>query len=77
MARCVNCKRTTASPLNYDSSMAGTTVVLRYTGDKVASQYLTAPSGKSYTFSATQPFIVVDGGDVKTLLGLGFFEKGV
>lgn len=74
--RCTNCRKTALAPSHYDGSKAGTVVALRYTGQSVGAQAVTAPSGRQYIFSALQPDIVVDGGDAKALVSLGCFEKG-
>ena len=74
--RCTHCRKTALAPSHYDESKAGTMVTLRYTGQSVGGQAVTAPSGRQYIFSALQPDIVVDGGDVAALLNLGCFEKG-
>lgn len=73
MPRCVNCAKGALAPSKYDVTEAGSTVVLRYTGEKVGGQALTAPSGNQYIFSKTNPIITVDGGDVPALVSLGYF----
>jgi len=74
MPRCTNCRKGTLNKSNYEPSLAGTLVTLFYTGEMIGGQAITAPSGKSYTFSKLRPKIVVDGGDVKALLNLGYFS---
>lgn len=74
MARCTNCRKFTLSPDNYELAKSGTSVILFYTGESIGGQAITTPSGRVLTFSKLRPEIVVDGGDVKALLSLGYFE---
>lgn len=74
MARCTNCHKYTLNSSNYEPSEAGTLVTLFYTGESIGGQAITAPSGKMLTFSKLRPLVIVDGGDVKALMSLGYFR---
>jgi len=74
MARCTNCRKDTLDPSNYESSKSGTLVTLYYIGKSIGGQAITTPSGKMVTFSKLRPKIVVDGGDVRALMNLGYFR---
>ncbi len=74
MARCTNCRKDTLSPSHYEPSKKGISVPLVYTGEMIGSQAITTPSGQVLTFSKLWPGIIVDGGDVKALMNLGYFR---
>jgi len=76
MARCTNCRKGTLNKSNYEPSKAGTLVTLYYTGESIGGQAITAPSGQVLTFSKLRPEVIVDGGNVKALLNLGYFRVG-
>jgi hypothetical protein len=76
MPRCTNCRKTDLDRSYYNQSQSGTEVVLKYTGESVGGQAITAPSGRQYIFSALRPQVVVDGGDMDALLKLGYFARG-
>lgn len=74
MPRCTNCRKGTLNASNYEPSKAGTLVTLFYTGESIGGQAITAPSGQMVTFSKLRPDVIVDGGNVKALLNLGYFK---
>lgn len=74
MPRCTNCRKGTLAPSNYEPSLAGTLVTVYYTGESIGGQAITAPSKQVYTFSKLRPEVIVDGGDVRALLNLGYFR---
>jgi len=75
MPRCVNCRKGTLDKSNYEPSMAGTLVTLFYTGEMIGGQSITGPSGHNYIFSKLRSEVIVDGGDVRALLNLGYFRE--